>query len=235
MQREQLAMRLMASMATGISTDQQRRGNIDTHERARLARAAEELRDLPILIDDTAAMTVRDMRTAAQRAMRKGGLDLIIGDYLQLIRPARRSSNEQTNRTGEISQIARDEKELAKELGIPVLELCQLSRLVEQRENKRPTLSDLRESGEIEQAADVVMFLYREAYYLEKEEPTRRSAETSEKYQERRNNWAEQLERSAKQLEIIVSKNRNGATGTVKLFMDPASGRITNLSREDRW
>jgi replicative DNA helicase len=155
---------------------------------------------------------------------RTSGLGLIVVDYLQLLQAQIGIKPE--NRVQEISNITRSLKALAKELDIPVLALSQLSRAVEQREDKRPNLADLRESGSIEQDSDVVMFVYREEYYLSKSEPERKDNETTEKYNERYDNWAKRLEKAAGLAEIQIAKQRHGPVGTVTVQFE---GRLTRF------
>src|SRR3954466_7767294 len=163
MSADQLAMRVLAEQS-GISSENLRMGKISQQDFRNLARAAAELESLPLYIDDTPGLTIAALRTRARRLKRQRGIGLVIVDYLQLLQGAGKSSGD--NRVQEISEISRGLKQLAKELAVPVLALSQLSRAVESRENKRPQLSDLRESGSIEQDADIVLFVYREEYYV---------------------------------------------------------------------
>ena len=169
MSADQLATRMLAEQSK-ISSEVLRMGKITQEEFRSLARASAKFQNLPFYIDDTPGLTIAAIRTRARRLKRQKGIGLIIVDYLQLLQGAGRSSND--NRVQEISEISRGLKTLAKELNVPVLALSQLSRAVEQRENKRPQLADLRESGSIEQDADIVMFIYREEYYLSFQKPT---------------------------------------------------------------
>src|ERR1041385_1295058 len=168
MSADQLATRILAEQS-GISSENLRMGRISQQEFRRLARAAAELQSLPLYVDDPPGLTIAALRTRARRLKRQKGIGLIVVDYLQLLQGTGRNSNE--NRVQEISEISRGMKQLAKELNVPVIGLSQLSRQVEQREDKRPQLSDLRESGSIEQDADIVLFIYREDYYLKAVEP----------------------------------------------------------------
>src|SRR3954467_8231165 len=168
MSADQLATRILAEQS-GISSENLRMGKISQQDFRNLARAAAELESLPLYIDDTAGLTIAALRTRARRLKRQRGIGLVVVDYLQLLQGSGKSSND--NRVNEISEISRGLKTLAKELGVPVLALSQLSRAVEQREDKRPQLSDLRESGSIEQDADMVWFIYREDYYLAARQP----------------------------------------------------------------
>src|SRR4051794_3198509 len=167
MSADQLATRILAE-ESGISSENLRMGKISQQEFRHLARAAAELQSLPLYIDDTPGLTIAALRTRARRLKRQKGIGIIIVDYLQLLQGTGRNSND--NRVNEISEISRGLKQLAKELEVPVIGLSQLSRAVEQREDKRPQLSDLRESGSIEQDADIVLFIYREDYYLKAQE-----------------------------------------------------------------
>jgi replicative DNA helicase len=162
MSADQLATRVLAEQS-GISSENLRMGKISKQEFRDLARAAAELESLPLYIDDTPGLTIAALRARARRLKRQKGIGMVIVDYLQLLQGTGRNGNE--NRVKEISEISRGLKQLAKELDVPVIGLSQLSRAVEQREDKRPQLSDLRESGSIEQDADIVLFIYREDYY----------------------------------------------------------------------
>jgi replicative DNA helicase len=224
MSAEQLANRILAEQA-GISSEDLRMGRIAQGDFNALARAAADLQDLPLIIDDTPALSIAALRTRARRLKRQKHIGLIVVDYLQLLQGTGRASNE--NRVNEISEITRGLKTLAKELDVPVIALSQLSRAVEQREDKRPQLSDLRESGTIEQDADIVMFVYRDEYYHANKKPE----DGSEKFAQ----WLEKAERIEGRAEVIVAKQRHGATGIVPLmfakqftrFSDPAEGDWT--------
>ncbi len=178
MSAEQLATRILSEQA-GIPSEKMRRGELLPHEFDKIISVNYELEHLNFYIDDTPALSIAALRTRARRLKRTHGLDLIIIDYLQLLAPSGKSRQE--NRVQEVSEITRGLKTLAKELDVPVLALSQLSRAVEQREDKRPQLADLRESGSIEQDADVVMFIYREEYYLSRTTPTQGEHESDEK------------------------------------------------------
>ncbi len=192
MSAEQLATRILAE-ESGVSSDRIRRGDVSHEDFDKFVQASQRLAAVKLFIDDTPALSVAALRTRARRLMRQQGLGLIVIDYLQLLRPSNQA-RAQDNRVQEISEITRGLKALAKELDVPVLALSQLSRAVEQREDKRPILADLRESGSIEQDADVVMFIFREEYYLSRE-PTRRPDEAENKYSERYQDWRERLEK----------------------------------------
>jgi replicative DNA helicase len=231
MSSEQLATRILAEVS-GVSSNDIRKGEVSTQDFERFVDASNELGKLPFFIDDTPALSIAGLRTRARRLKRVHGLDLIIIDYLQLLRGS--GDNRQDNRVQEVSEITRGLKTLAKELKVPVIALSQLSRAVEAREDKRPMLSDLRESGSIEQDADVVMFVYREEYYLSRGEPTRRPDESDDKYNDRYERWAKRLEEKAGIAELMVAKQRHGPIGTVTLRFDHATTRFENYVSDDR-
>ncbi|NQW08592.1 MAG: replicative DNA helicase [Alphaproteobacteria bacterium] len=230
MSAEQLATRVL-SERTRIPSEKLRRGQLDDEGFQRLVQASQELEKAPLYIDDTPAITISAMRTRARRLKRQHGLAMIVVDYLQLMRPAPGARIE--NRVQEITMISQGLKALAKELNVPVLALSQLSRQVEQREDKRPILSDLRESGSIEQDADVVMFIFREEYYLQKSEPTQRPEENDEKFHERVDNWKERCEKAYGKAEIVISKQRHGPTGTITLHFEGTTTKFSNYVSED--
>src|SRR3954451_160187 len=216
MSADQLATRILAEQS-GISSENLRMGKISQQEFRSLARAAAELQSLPLYIDDTPGLTIAALRARARRLKRQKGIGMVIVDYLQLLQGTGRSSNE--NRVNEISEISRGLKTLAKELDLPVIGLAQLSRAVEQREDKRPQLSDLRESGSIEQDADIVLFIYREDYYLAAKQPADDHPDFAA--------WQEEMARAYGRAEVIVAKQRHGATGKIRLKFD---SRITKFS-----
>jgi replicative DNA helicase len=216
MSADQLATRILAE-ESGISSENLRMGKISQQEFRHLARAAAELQSLPLYIDDTPGLTIAALRTRARRLKRQKGIGIVIVDYLQLLQGTGRNSND--NRVNEISEISRGLKQLAKELEVPVIGLSQLSRAVEQREDKRPQLSDLRESGSIEQDADIVLFIYREDYYLAAKQPGDDHPDFAA--------WQEEMARAYGQAEVIVAKQRHGSTGKVRLKFD---SRITKFS-----
>lgn len=226
MSAEQLATRILADMAS-VASDKIRRGEVRDTDFHKFVEASQALSNMPLFIDDTAALTVSAIRTRARRLQRQHNLGMIVIDYLQLIQGAARGGQE--NRVQEISEITRGLKALAKELNVPVLALSQLSRAVEARDNKRPQLSDLRESGSIEQDADIVMFVYREEYYIKNEEPTRKPEENDEKFNQRYADWQRRLEENHNVAECIISKQRHGPTGTIKLHFDGEFTRFSNL------
>ena len=228
MSAEQLAGRLISTCA-GVPSDKIRRGDIQQEEFERVVVASQELGRLPLYIDDTPALSITGLRQRARRVKRQYGLHLVVVDYLQLLQgpPEKRMDN----RVQEVSEITRGLKTLAKDLEIPVLALSQLSRQVENREDKRPQLSDLRESGSIEQDADVVSFVYRPEYYLEKETPEQRPNEAPDKFEERRLRHEQLLSDKRNVAEFIIAKQRHGPVGTVELFFN---GELTLFDDLDR-
>jgi replicative DNA helicase len=219
MSADQLATRILADRS-GISGDAIRKGNIKQDDFRKFVEASQELSQIPLYIDDTPALSISAVRTRARRLKRQHGLSLLIIDYLQLLRGTG-SKQGTDNRVQEVAEITRGLKAIAKELQIPVIALSQLSRQVEQREDKRPMLSDLRESGSIEQDADVVMFVYREEYYLSRTEPE----VGTEKHLE----WQAKMDKALNIGECIVSKNRHGAIGPIKLYFNPMLTRFSDL------
>jgi replicative DNA helicase len=217
MSADQLATRILAEQS-GISSENLRMGRISQQEFRQLARAAGELQSLPLYIDDTPGLTIAALRARARRLKRQKGIGVVIVDYLQLLQGTGKGSAGD-NRVQEISEISRGLKQLAKELDVPVVALSQLSRAVEQREDKRPQLSDLRESGSIEQDADIVLFIYREDYYLAARQPADDHPEIDK--------WREEMARVYGLAEVIVAKQRHGSTGKVRLKFD---SRITKFS-----
>jgi replicative DNA helicase len=232
MSSEQLATRILAEQAE-IASHKIRQGEMSNDEFERLVVAAQELQRLPLHIDDTPALSISAVRTRARRLKRQHGLGLIVVDYLQLLRGTGGGSEQ--NRVQEVSEITRGLKALAKELDVPVIALSQLSRAVEQREDKRPQLSDLRESGSIEQDADVVMFVFREQYYLERAEPSRRPEEAEEKFNERYAKWQERCEEVWNTAEVIVAKQRHGPVGMVRLSFHGEFTKFGNLITDDHY
>jgi replicative DNA helicase len=218
MSSDQLATRILSHEAK-ISSDKIRRGELRQDDFPKLIEASRKISALPLYIDDTPALTVAALRTRARRLKRQKGLDLIVIDYLQLMQ-----GKSSEGRVQEISEISRGLKALAKELQIPVIALSQLSRAVEQRDDKRPMLSDLRESGSIEQDADVVMFIYREEYYLSRQEPDEGAPE---KYA----TWQDRMEKAHNLADIIVAKQRHGPIGTVQTHFDGQFTKFSNRAR----
>jgi replicative DNA helicase len=224
MSAEQLALRLLADVS-GVSSDRLRKGEIDQSEFGRVRDAAIEIGEAPLFIDATGGLPLAKLVARARRLKRTSGLDLIVVDYLQLVTASDGSRDQ--NRVQEVSAITQGLKALAKELSVPVIALSQLSRQVESREDKRPQLSDLRESGSIEQDADVVMFVFRESYYLGRSEPREGTPEHL--------TWQEDMDRLRGVAECIVGKQRHGPIGTVKLSFDEDITKFGNLAREGRY
>jgi replicative DNA helicase len=224
MSADQLAMRILAEVS-GVSGDRLRKGEIDASEFGRVRDAALEIQEAPFYIDDTGGISLAKLAARARRLKRTVGLDLLIIDYLQLVTVG--DSSRTDNRVQEVTQITQGLKALAKELSIPVLALAQLSRQVENREDKKPQLADLRESGSIEQDADVVMFIYRESYYLSRTEPREGTEEHFK--------WQEQMDQVAGIAEIIIGKQRHGPIGNVKLSYNADLIKFGNLARDSRY
>ena len=219
MSSEQLATRILAEDSS-ISSEKIRRGQLNSNDFQKIVKSSQTLGDLSLYIDDSPNLSISALRTRARRLKRKYGLNAIVIDYLQLIRP---SLSRPDNRVLEIAEMTRNLKSLAKELNIPVLCLSQLSRQVEQRDDKRPQLSDLRESGAIEQDADVVMFIYREEYYIERKEPS----PGTEDYQK----WQEKMAKIHNVAEVLVAKQRHGPIGKVTLHFEGSITKFSNLSK----
>ncbi|MEL6172494.1 MAG: replicative DNA helicase [Pseudomonadota bacterium] len=219
MSAEQLAARVL-SEAAEVPSEQIRRGDMTEGEFRRFVEAAKTLESCPLFIDDTPALPISQLAARARRLKRTHGLDVLIVDYLQLVRPA----SAKDSRVNEVSEITQGLKAIAKELDIPVIALSQLSRQVESRDDKRPQLSDLRESGSIEQDADVVMFVYREEYYAEREKP-------SDDKLEEMAAWQERMERLHGRAEVIIGKQRHGPIGTVELSFEGRFTRFGNLAK----
>lgn len=229
MSADQLATRILSEQSN-ISGDSLRKGEIKQSDFTNLVQASQTLSRIPLYIDDTPALTIGQVRTRARRLKRQHGLELLVIDYLQLLQGSG-SRQSEGNRVLEISEITRGLKAIAKELQIPVIALSQLSRAVEQREDKRPQLSDLRESGSIEQDADVVMFIYRREYYLSREQPERKGGEDDGKFNDRYQQWQRDLEECASVADVIVAKQRHGPIGNVSLFFDSNITRFGDLER----
>ena len=222
MSAEQLATRILSEQAQ-VPSEQIRRGDMNEDDFRRFVHATAELERIPLFIDDTPALPISTLAARARRLKRQHGLDLLVVDYLQLVRPA--SSRGGDNRVQEVSEITQGLKAIAKELDIPVIALSQLSRQVENREDKRPQLSDLRESGSIEQDADVVMFVYREEYYHERAKPD----EDDPAFQA----WFEKGQRIHNKAEVVIGKQRHGPIGTIELHFDGRYTRFSNLARTE--
>jgi replicative DNA helicase len=217
MSAEQLAARVL-SEAAEVPSEQIRRGDMTETEFRRFVEAAKTLEACPLYIDDTPALPISQLAARARRLKRTHGLDALFVDYLQLVRPA----TAKDSRVNEVSEITQGLKAIAKELDIPVVALSQLSRQVENREDKRPQLSDLRESGSIEQDADVVMFVFREEYYKEREKPGDHELEKMAQ-------WQAEMENLHGRAEIVIGKQRHGPIGTVELSFEGRFTRFGNL------
>lgn len=219
MSAEQLTLRILADW-TGIGSDRIRKGDLSKEEYKHLEEAAREINELPLYIDDTGGLSIAALSARARRLQRRSGLDLIVVDYLQLVTATGGKAGE--NRVQEVSAITQGLKALAKELNVPVIALSQLSRQVENRDDKRPQLADLRESGSIEQDADVVMFVFRESYYLMRAEPP---LDNAEKHFE----WQNKVAETENTAEVIIAKQRHGAIGKIKLGFKAELTKFTDL------
>nr|HID13758.1 replicative DNA helicase [Anaerolineae bacterium] len=224
MSAEQVVQRLVAA-ETGIDAQRLRLGDLREEEWPLFVQATGKLADLPVFIDDTPSISALQLRTKARRLHAEHGLDLIVVDYLQLMTGDVRSEN----RVQEVSHISRSLKGLARELDVPVVAASQLSRAVEQRSDKRPVLADLRESGSLEQDADVVMFIFREEYYLERKKPGRRGDEDDMDFDRRMEKWDDAKAKVANLADIIVAKQRHGPIGDIKMLFHGAFTRFANL------
>jgi replicative DNA helicase len=222
MSAEQLATRIISEQ-TEIPSYRIRRGEIDPSDFDRIAAVAREMESLPLYIDETGGLSIAQLAARARRLKRQKGLDLLVIDYVQLLQGSARRANE--NRVQEVTEITTGLKALAKELNVPILALSQLSRQVENRDDKRPQLADLRESGSIEQDADVVLFVFREEYYLKNREPRPGTQEHID--------WMTQMESAHGRAEIIIGKQRHGPTGTIELQFEAEVTRFSSLARED--
>ena len=226
MSAEQLATRLLAEESR-VSADRIRRGEIGMRDFARFVEVSREIAGLPLHIDDTAALSLSALRTRCRRLKRTKGLSLVVVDYLQLMRPSAGTKPE--SRVLEISQITQGLKALAKEMDVPVLALSQLSRAVESREDKRPQLSDLRESGTIEQDADMVLFIYRDEYYLQQRAPKQMAFDTEDKFQSALDKWQRDMEQVHNKAEILIEKQRHGPTGMIPVLFEGEFTRFADL------
>ena len=216
MSSEQLSTRILAEQSR-IKSNDIRRGRISEEQFDKFIETSKDISELPLYIDETPAISIAALSNRARRIKRLYGLDMVVVDYIQLMR----ASNFKEGRVQEISEITQGLKALAKELSIPVLALSQLSRAVEQRDDKKPMLSDLRESGSIEQDADVVMFVYREAYYLERKEPRPATVDHAE--------WQSKMNEVSNFAEIIIGKQRHGPTGNVMLEFEPMFTKFKDI------
>ncbi len=221
MSAEQLATRILSEQAE-LPSEKIRRGMIDEEEFKKLVQVSQTMAQMPLYIDQTGGISIAQLAARARKLKRQKGLDLLIVDYLQLLSGSSKSS--QQNRVQEITEISTGLKALAKELKVPVIALSQLSRQVEQREDKRPQLSDLRESGSIEQDADVVMFVFREEYYVERTKPNEGTPEFQE--------WMAKMALVAGKAEVIIGKQRHGPVGAVQLAFDGNVTRFSDLAKD---
>jgi replicative DNA helicase len=219
MSAEQLATRIIAEQA-GVPSNKIRRGKLDAADFEKIKLVSNELQNLPLYVDQTGGLSVGQVAARARRLKRQRGLDLLVIDYLQLLQSSKRSGRE--NRVQEITEITTSLKALAKELNIPILALSQLSRQVEQRDNKRPQLSDLRESGSIEQDGDVVLFVFREAYCHAMQKPDD---------DQKMSAWIARAEELHNSAEVIIAKHRHGPTGTIELNFEPDLTRFSCRER----
>ncbi len=226
MSAEQLATRLL-SEESRVSGERIRRGDIGQKEFDRFVQVSREIGSLPLHIDDTPAITISALRTRCRRLKRTKGLALVVIDYLQLMRPAAGTKPE--SRVLEISMITQGLKAIAKELAVPVIALSQLSRAVESREDKRPLLSDLRESGSIEQDADVVMFVFRDEYYLQQRAPKQLGFDNDDKFHTAVEKWQRDMDTVHNRAELLIEKNRHGATGKIDLYFEGEFTRFADL------
>jgi replicative DNA helicase len=222
MSSEQLATRIIAEQS-GVASYKMRRGDITEHEFHSISQAARDMQAIPFYIDQTGGISIAQLVARARRLKRQRGLDLLVVDYLQLLSGSKSKGD---NRVQELTEITTGLKALAKELNVPVMALSQLSRQVESRDDKRPQLSDLRESGSIEQDADVVMFVFREEYYIKNKQPREGTDEFIA--------WQSEMERAHGRAEVILGKQRHGPTGTVELSFEAEVTRFGNLAREDQ-
>ncbi len=230
MSSEQLATRILAEQ-TKISGDKMRKAEFNKDDFNKIAKVSSKLENLNLIIDDNPVLNIPSLRARARRLKRIHNINLIIIDYLQLMSASPGSRND--GRVQEISEITRGLKSIAKELNIPIIALSQLSRQVEQREDKRPQLSDLRESGTIEQDSDVVMFIYRESYYLERMEPIKKPEEDEIKYNERVSRWQQLNDESYNKAEIIIAKQRHGPIGSIKMHFDANFTKFSDLTNKE--
>jgi replicative DNA helicase len=227
MSGEQLGQCVMAEQS-GISSDAMRKGQVKAGDFHRFAEITQQHAGVPFYIEPTSDLSIDGIRTRARRMKRQYGIGLLIIDYLQLLRGTD-SLQAWQNRTVEVSEITRGLKAVAKDLNIPVLALSQLSRDVEKREDKRPQLADLRDLGAIEQDADMVCFMYREEYYLSRDEPRQRGEERDDSFLERHTGWESRLKDVSNIAEVIIAKQRMGPIGVEKWSFDPELTRLTDL------
>jgi len=221
MSSEQLATRIISEQ-TEISSSKIRRGEITETDFEKLVACSHHMQKIPLYIDQTGGISIAQLSARARRLKRQRGLDVLVIDYVQLMTGSSKASSQ--NRVQEITEITTGLKALGKELNVPIIALSQLSRQVESRDDKRPQLSDLRESGSIEQDADVVLFVFREEYYTKNREP---KPGTEEYFK-----WQAEMEETRGKAEVIIAKQRHGPTGTVKLAFQAEYTRFTDLAEE---
>ena len=226
MSAEQIGLRILAEQSR-IPSDKLRKGELNEKDSLELQITYQEINSLNFYFDDSPNLTVSELRSKLRRYKNNYNIKLVLIDYLQLIKP----EGNRDNRVNELSEITRNLKQLAKEFDLPVISLSQLSRQVENRDDKRPLLSDLRESGSIEQDADVVMFIYRESYYLQRNEPMRGADETQESYQKKHDTWKNRNEEVFNKAELIVAKQRNGPTGKIELYFDDKFTKFLGIEK----
>ncbi len=226
MSAEQIGLRILAEQSR-IPSDKLRKGELNEKDSLELQNTYQQISNLNFFFDDSPNLTVSELRSKLRRYKNNYNIKLVIIDYLQLIKP----ESNRDNRVNELSEITRNLKQVAKEFDLPVISLSQLSRQVENRDDKRPLLSDLRESGSIEQDADVVMFIYRESYYLQRNEPTRGTDETQESYQKKHDTWKDRNEEVFNKAELIVAKQRNGPTGKIELYFDDKYTKFLGIEK----
>ena len=228
MSAEQIGLRILAEQSR-IPSDKLRKGELNEKDSAALLSTYQEIHQLNFFFDDSPNLTVSELRSKLRRYKKLYNIKLVLIDYLQLIK----SERSRDNRVNELSEITRSLKQLAKEFDLPVVSLSQLSRQVENRDDKRPLLSDLRESGSIEQDADVVMFIYRESYYLQRNEPTRGPDESQESYQKKHDAWKDRNEEVFNKAELIVAKQINGPTGKIDLYFDDKYTKFLGMDKNN--
>lgn len=231
MSAAQYGHRILSSQ-TGIASEAMRKGHVSDDEMTALIDARQDMAPFPVTIDDEPRMTVARLRNRARRRQRRHGLDLLVVDYIQKITASEAMRRRYSN-VADMTEISGDLKALAKELGVPLIAVSQLSRAVEQREDKRPTLADLRESGALEQDADVVIFAYRDEYYLKKAEPKAHGYKSREQFEAACERWGENIAKAKNICELIVAKQRMGPTGVVEIYFDGTTTTMRDLA-DDR-
>jgi replicative DNA helicase len=227
MSAEQIGLRILAEESK-VESSKLRKGDLTAEDTSRLQKSFDEISNLGFYFDDSPNLTVGELRSKLRRYKKNYNISFVVIDYLQLIKPEKTRDN----RVNELSEITRSLKQLAKEFNIPVLALSQLSRQVESRDDKRPLLSDLRESGSIEQDADIVMFVYREYYYLQNSEPKRKDGENNQTFQDRVAEWQEKCNNIMNHAELLISKQRNGPTGKVDLHFDDKLTKFSSRAKD---